>query len=810
MIMNFMRKEKGYISIFLCIVLLPMVTYATMIVDACRVQMSRVQLQTAGDLAMNAALSEYEHKLEEMYGLFATATSEDELKPAVEKYFKETIESSLDQSDYTKDYVKTLAAAMTDWAFSSSEEFDEEDLTNFLEMQLKEFEYHGIKESRVSNPKIMKSQIIDYMKYKGPVSIAENLLEKIGFLNDSTNQIEAIQKKVKYTKAVSELKNPFDAAWNKIGDYNKERENYVKKYIIDANNDQGVNVDSAARIKMGLYEKMALMAMFQNNYEKQRFQATHDTSNKEKPYTGEELVEYLYKGILSGLDDLTTDDMKSTIEKLNQIESDISENIFDIKKLESNTGGEATAYEADYGKFEFIKQEDKLLIMIESKHYEEPDGSYKPNDGNINEWKTTLEKFNSDMTNESRWAGDGTVSGLRGDVQVFYNEQIKFLPYYNELLDRKAQFEYFKGLQNRYSTIVNNEEIKKVFDEAIRRDKIGKESLTLTDVKDNNAYTSKEDVASYIYKFQKLPNNFVKKANHKDNDGKNIGGDEFHDNTKTLLGELTYYECNIPPSEEGGTDEHLVYTITAGDDKNSTIVYYTKDYSTFVKLVAKDYTPEEKDLGITGEQAERYRNIDGYLQSIKSDWESNDNYKTYITFIDSIFDKTKSNNFYQGIGNDLYGKLDNDFKDFYQSAKTLRDYTGGNKAYSSVTKNDDTLLGKMLWLRTDVTAVDQKGKQWGAYIENNVNDKTAKAEMMNDQASSTETIKGDEAQDLFEVVHKIWNGYEVKYNDETLKPEVESSDDGGLKALVADIESVKFLDIGLCENNKTYGDFLKK
>ena len=70
-IMGFFRKTKGSISIFLCLIMLPMVTYATMIIDASRLQAAKSAISGAGDLTMNAALSEYDQVLKDMYGLFA-------------------------------------------------------------------------------------------------------------------------------------------------------------------------------------------------------------------------------------------------------------------------------------------------------------------------------------------------------------------------------------------------------------------------------------------------------------------------------------------------------------------------------------------------------------------------------------------------------------------------------------------------------------------------------------------------------------------------------------------------------------------
>ena len=107
--LNFMRKNRGSISIFLCLILLPMVTYSAMIVDASRMQSCRTQLQGAGDLTMNAALSEYEQILEDMYGLFAVSENSDELKKSLENYFYETISGQLNSTQGDTEYTKKLA-----------------------------------------------------------------------------------------------------------------------------------------------------------------------------------------------------------------------------------------------------------------------------------------------------------------------------------------------------------------------------------------------------------------------------------------------------------------------------------------------------------------------------------------------------------------------------------------------------------------------------------------------------------------------------------------------------------------------------
>lgn len=222
--MNFMRKAKGSISIFLCLVLLPMVTYSTMIIDASRLQSARSTVTTAGDLTMNAALSEYEQILEDMYGLFAVSQSEEDLESRLRLYFAQTIEGQLESGESKDDYAHMMSDELVNMIFDNTDD-PQTELTNFLEMRLDSFNYETVNGSALANPAVMKRQIIDYMKYKGPVSLVSTLFSKLSFLKNTSKQTEALNNKVEYTKKLSDIEDPCKRAYYAI-DGNEETGDY--------------------------------------------------------------------------------------------------------------------------------------------------------------------------------------------------------------------------------------------------------------------------------------------------------------------------------------------------------------------------------------------------------------------------------------------------------------------------------------------------------------------------------------------------------------------------------------------------------
>ena len=221
--MNWMRKCKGSISIFLCLILLPMVTYSTMIIDGSRLQTSRVVITNAGDLTMNAALSEYDQILHDMYGLFAVAGADDadpeKFKKSLKAYFEQTIQNEILTVDAEGNFVSNFADWLVNIGFEGGATPDE--ISDFLKMQVEEFGYEGVDGSELSNPAVMKRQIVDYMKYKGPLSIASTLFKKLDFLKDSGNQTKVVSNKVKYTKALGDMQDPCEVIYKYLvsGEY---------------------------------------------------------------------------------------------------------------------------------------------------------------------------------------------------------------------------------------------------------------------------------------------------------------------------------------------------------------------------------------------------------------------------------------------------------------------------------------------------------------------------------------------------------------------------------------------------------------
>jgi len=210
------EKTKGAISIFLALIMLPMFTFAGLILDGVRLESAQSAISGAGNLALNAGLSEYNETLLNVYGLFAVSKTDKALSNNLNRYFTNTLEANnlLESSDsYTRNFLNSIS---TYFSNPDSQTYD-----NLLQLQndAAQFTVAGVANSQLSNPEVLDRQIIEYMKYRGPVSLGVGFLEKLNILGEVPKQNEAIQAKVEYDKSMSDVQTACDNAYKSLKEY---------------------------------------------------------------------------------------------------------------------------------------------------------------------------------------------------------------------------------------------------------------------------------------------------------------------------------------------------------------------------------------------------------------------------------------------------------------------------------------------------------------------------------------------------------------------------------------------------------------
>lgn len=204
--MGIFYKNHGTISVFLCLILLPVILVGGLTVDASRIALSKVVISDAGEMAMNAGLAQYNEELHDEYGLLVMNESPEAMSGQLEDYFNMSLNGSglPDGEDYQK----------------------------ILDMLAESFEAINVAGSEIYRTEVEKQQIIEYMKYRAPICLTELVLEKIGMLKDTELMTEAIDAQLEFSKSMEDCQDAFQEALEALDSLNQVIEGFPTEDVI--------------------------------------------------------------------------------------------------------------------------------------------------------------------------------------------------------------------------------------------------------------------------------------------------------------------------------------------------------------------------------------------------------------------------------------------------------------------------------------------------------------------------------------------------------------------------------------------------
>lgn len=193
--MNLFRKKKGAISVFLVIILVPVIVVASVFVDVSRVKLSRMVVDSAADLTLNTVLTRYDQDLNDFYGIMASSQSVDEFLETAEDYFRVCITSQGIDTTNASRYASEIKNLF----------FESGDISDLLNMEIAEdpgFKINKVKDGSLVNPALVKKSLVEFMKYRSPINKAVDLLNTLKknskALEDSIDDTELTEKKRDY------------------------------------------------------------------------------------------------------------------------------------------------------------------------------------------------------------------------------------------------------------------------------------------------------------------------------------------------------------------------------------------------------------------------------------------------------------------------------------------------------------------------------------------------------------------------------------------------------------------------------------
>ncbi len=202
--MKFFAKTKGAVSIFLILILLPTITIAGLFIDVSRVYLSQEVISSSADLALNTVLSEYDKKLKDYFGLLGSCQSQSDVIDVSKQFFMDSMVSAHVTTSDAEAYWDSVISPFT----------GDEDIRDMLQLSVEggkdSINITAAENGALNNPAILKSQIIEFMKYRAPMDGVASLFEKI----TDSEVSEQAQDADKETKLIEAQKDFADAEKN--------------------------------------------------------------------------------------------------------------------------------------------------------------------------------------------------------------------------------------------------------------------------------------------------------------------------------------------------------------------------------------------------------------------------------------------------------------------------------------------------------------------------------------------------------------------------------------------------------------------
>lgn len=232
--LKFCYDHKGSISIFLLVIMVSMLVFSFMTLDIAKMNLATAAARNNTDLVGNAVLTDYDKLLKDAYGLFANSTNIDELSKNVSDYYIATMSSSGVEIKDNNEIYAAISGLLNNAEIPQNNnmlQIKTDSLTLGSNTNSSGVIIQPINESAVSNPSVMRHQIVEYMKYRAPVSLATGMLEKINVFKDVGNQTKATTNRINYENALNKVQTSSDVVYEVLNAYDNNTKIVSKKYL---------------------------------------------------------------------------------------------------------------------------------------------------------------------------------------------------------------------------------------------------------------------------------------------------------------------------------------------------------------------------------------------------------------------------------------------------------------------------------------------------------------------------------------------------------------------------------------------------
>jgi len=188
---KFLKNTKGAVTVFVTLLLIPAMLVSGTAVDLARIHTARSIIQDANQLAANTVLTQYNALLHDLYGLFGIADDDPVLGRLLDEYIRVSVFGEIGQD-------RSLGTLQL--FYGSNISTGEPSFTNDMNLR---------------NENVLRRQIEEYMKFRGPVIIVQDMLELLGS-NTFKEDSGVITDKLEIESGIADIYEKYKELYNVI------------------------------------------------------------------------------------------------------------------------------------------------------------------------------------------------------------------------------------------------------------------------------------------------------------------------------------------------------------------------------------------------------------------------------------------------------------------------------------------------------------------------------------------------------------------------------------------------------------------
>lgn len=195
------RRERGAVTVFLIIILVPCIALSSICVDLSRVQLSKSVAESAGDLALNTLMTNYDGDLKEWYGMIGSCQEINTYYSNASGYFTRAL-TSKGMADDEFLLLSDVVSSVT----------GKDSIYDLLQVNVvDDVKIDAVSGADLANPTLIKDQIVEFMKFRGPIELTKTIIsrlpsaDELKAFKESDDNEPLIEQKEDFYEAEGEL-----------------------------------------------------------------------------------------------------------------------------------------------------------------------------------------------------------------------------------------------------------------------------------------------------------------------------------------------------------------------------------------------------------------------------------------------------------------------------------------------------------------------------------------------------------------------------------------------------------------------------